>query len=238
MATHEILDNINHKNIRVITDFNKNFSETTNSALIFPTEIKDAQRDYPILFIKNPETGQFQSVVLLGLVTDENLYINNGWLASYVPAIINRGPFTIGFEEQEENGEKTKQAKVAIDTDSPRVNKKKGEAIFLADGQASPYLNQINQYLKTLHDGAELNQKMFAAFLKNELIEPITLNIELNNGEKITLAGNYTINEEKLSKLTGEALNELHSTGFLRVAYFISNSLANIQRLIDLKNKQ
>lgn len=237
MTTHEILDNINHKDIKVITDFNANFSEQSNSALIFPNEIKDAQRDYPILLIKNPETGQFQSAVLLGLVANENLFINNGWQASYVPAIINRGPFTIGFEEQEENGQKIKQAKVAIDTSSPRVNKENGEAVFMADGQASPYLNQINQHLKTLHEGAELNNQMFTAFLKHDLIEPITLNIELNSGEKITIAGNYTLNEDKLAKLSGEALDELHSTGFLRVAYFITSSLGNVQRLIDLKNK-
>lgn len=238
MANHDILDNKNHKDVKVITHFDDEFSEKINSALIFPNEIKAAQRDYPILFIKNPETGQFQSVVLLGLVAGENQYINNGWQASYIPAMINKGPFIIGFEEKEENGEKVKLPIVAIDMDNPRVNKKSGEPIFLEDGQASPYLVQVNQSLKTLHDGSQLNQEMFAAFLKNDLIEPVALNIELNNGEKISLQGNYTLNEEKLSLLSGDALTELHSSDLLRVAYFITASLDNIQRLVDLKNKQ
>ena len=238
MANHDILDNKNHKDVKVITHFDDEFSEKINSALIFPNEIKAAQRDYPILFIKNPETGQFQSVVLLGLVAGENQYINNGWQASYIPAMINKGPFIIGFEEKEENGEKVKLPIVAIDMDNPRVNKKSGEPIFLEDGQASPYLQQVNQSLKTLHEGSQLNQEMFAAFLKNDLIEPVALNIELNNGEKISLQGNYTLNEEKLSQLSGDALTELHSSGLLRVAYFITASLDNIQRLVDLKNKQ
>ena len=238
MANHDILDNKNHKDVKVITHFDDEFSEKINSALIFPNEIKAAQRDYPILFIKNPETGQFQSVVLLGLVAGENQYINNGWQASYIPAMINKGPFIIGFEEKEENGEKVKLPIVAIDMDNPRVNKKSGEPIFLEDGQASPYLLQVNQSLKTLHEGSQLNQEMFAAFLKNDLIEPVALNIELNNGEKISLQGNYTLNEEKLSLLSGDALTELHSSGLLRVAYFITASLDNIQRLVDLKNKQ
>lgn len=238
MANHDILDNKNHKDVKVITHFDDEFPEKINSALIFPNEIKAAQRDYPILFIKNPETGQFQSVVLLGLVAGENQYINNGWQASYIPAMINKGPFIIGFEEKEENGEKVKLPIVAIDMDNPRVNKKSGEPIFLEDGQASPYLQQVNQSLKTLHEGSQLNQEMFAAFLKNDLIEPVALNIELNNGEKISLQGNYTLNEEKLSQLSGDALTELHSSGLLRVAYFITASLDNIQRLVDLKNKQ
>lgn len=238
MANFDILDNKNHKDIKVITHFNDEFSENTNSALIFPTEIKAAQRDYPILFIKNPDTGQFQSLVLLGLVAGENLYINNGWQASYIPAMINKGPFTICYEEKEENGKKVKQPIVAIDMDSPRVNKESGEPIFLDDGQASPYLEQVNQSLKTLHEGSQLSQQMFKAFLKHDLIEPLALKIELNNGEKISLQGNYTLNEEKLSQLSGDALTELHSSGLLRVAYFITASLDNIQRLVDLKNNQ
>jgi len=238
MAHHDILDNKNHKDLKVITHFDNDFSENINSALIFPTEIKAAQRDYPILFVKNPETGQFQSVVLLGLVTGENLYIDNGWQASYIPAMIAKGPFTIGFEEKEQNGEKVKQPIVAIDMDNPRVNKDSGESIFLDDGQASPYLQQVNHSLKTLHEGSQHSQQMFEAFLKNDLIEPIALNVELNNGEKISLQGNYTINEEKLSQLSGGALNELHSSGLLRVAYFITGSLDNIQRLVDIKNNQ
>ncbi|MBU2871132.1 SapC family protein [Colwellia sp. E2M01] len=238
MANHNILDNKNHKDIKIITDFDDKFSEKTNSALIFPTEIKDAQRDYPILFIKNPDTGEFQSVVLLGLVENENLYINKGWQASYIPAMISKGPFVIAFEEKDNNGEKIKQPIVAIDMDNPRVNTKSGEALFLENSTASPYLQQVNQSLKTLYDGSLLNQEMFKAFLKHDLIEPIALNIELNNGSKINLAGNYTINEEKLSKLTGDALNELHSAGLLRIAYFITASLGNIKRLVDLKNAQ
>lgn len=238
MANHDILDNKNHKNIKVITHFDEKFSEQINSALIFPNEIKEAQRDYPILFIKNPETGQFQSVVLLGLVANENLYINNGWQASYIPAMINKGPFIIGFEEKEDNGEKVKLPIVAIDMDNPRVNKKSGEPLFLENGQASPYLQQVNQSLKTLHEGSQLSQQMFATFLKNDLIEAVALNIELDNGEKISLEGNYTINEEKLSKLSGDVLNELHISGFLRIAYFITASLGNIQRLVDFKNNQ
>jgi hypothetical protein len=238
MANHDILDSKTHKDVKVVTHFDNQFSEKINSALIFPTEMREAQRDYPILFIKNPETGQFQSVVLLGLVANENLYINDGWHASYIPAMIKKGPFTIGFEEQEQNGELVKQPIIAIDMDNPRVNKASGEAIFLEDGQASPYLQQVNQSLKTLHEGAQLNEQMFQAFLKNDLIEPVALNIELENGEKISLEGNYTINEEKLSKLSGDALNELHQNGLLRVAYFITASLGNIQRLVDLKNNQ
>lgn len=240
MANHDILDSKTHNNTKVITSYDQKFTDKNNSALIFPTEFKEAQRDYPILFIKNPETGQFQSVVLFGLVSDENLFVtqgnNNGWQASYIPAMVTKGPFIIGFEDKEVNGEMTKQPIIGIDMDNPRVNNELGEPIFLENEQPSPYLHKVNNALKTIHEGAQVNTFMFEAFLKYELIEPVALNIELNNGEKISLEGNYTINESKLAALSGDALTELHTSGLLRLAYFVNASLGNIQRLIDFKN--
>jgi hypothetical protein len=238
MANLLILDNKTHKNIKVNTNFDQALSKNINSALIFPTEIKEAQRDYPILFVKNPETGQFQSVVLLGLVAGENLYVNNGWQATYIPAMIKKGPFTIGFEDQEVGGKVIKNPIIAIDIDSPQVNETTGEAIFLEDGQASPYLLSVNTTLKTLHEGAQISQHMFDTFLQHDLIEPVALSVELNNGKKILLEGNYTINEQKLAVLEGHALTQLHTSGLLRIAYFITASLANMQRLIEFKNNQ
>jgi hypothetical protein len=237
MVNLQILDNNTHRHIKVNTSFDQDISKNINSTLIFPTEIKEAQRDYPILFVKSPETGKFQSVALLGLVADENLYVNHGWQASYIPAMIQKGPFTIGFEEKEINGQTVKTPVIAIDIESSQVNDTKGVAIFLDDGQPSPYLLSINNTLKTLHEGAQTSQHMFDTFLKYDLIEPVVLSVELNNGQKITLEGNYTINEQKLSLLQDDTLAQLQFSGLLPIAYFIASSLDNVQRLVDFKNK-
>lgn len=77
---------------------------------------------------------------------------------------------------------------------------------------------------------------MFSAFSELDLIEPVTIDIDLNNGEKRQLVGNYTINEEKLASLSGDKLEALSKRGFLPLAYAVVTSMTNIRKLIEIKN--
>ena len=122
--------------------------------------------------------------------------------------------------------------------DNPRISKTEGEAIFLADGSPSPYTEQMNSLLHSIQQGIEFSEAMFAAFNELELIEPVTVDIKLNNGQKLQLQDNYTIHEEKLANLNGEALEKLNKAGFLQAAFLVIASLNNIKKLVELKNKQ
>ena len=44
--------------------------------MIVPTEFADVQREYPIFFRKDPATGEFMSIALLGFSKDENLFLD------------------------------------------------------------------------------------------------------------------------------------------------------------------
>ncbi|HVY63308.1 MAG TPA: SapC family protein, partial [Gammaproteobacteria bacterium] len=106
MARHEMLNNVTHKDLRVITRHAAEFGDNLGSVLTFPTEYGDIQREYPIFFRKDPQTGEFGSVALLGFAKDENLFLDEtGWHARYIPGVIARGPFLIGFQQQQVNGE-------------------------------------------------------------------------------------------------------------------------------------
>jgi hypothetical protein len=74
--------------------------------------------------------------------------------------------------------------------------------------------------------------------LKYDLLEPFALELELNNGAKHSLQGFYTINEDKLIKLDGEALADLSGKFFLPAAYMVVASLSNIRKLITKKNQR
>ena len=239
MPNIEILNNKTHKDLKVITKPSAELGDNIESVLTFPTEFGDIQREYPIVFRKDPENGEFCSMALLGLEPGENLFLQGEqWLASYTPAAIARGPFLIGYQNQKNKEGSTDVPVVNIDMDNPRVNLKEGEAAFHSNGQATPYVEQINRCLLAIHQGLGFSKAMFNAFLKYELIEPVTLDIELNSGEKIRLQGNYTIHEEKLAALSGEALETLNKSGYLRAAFLVAVSLTNINRLIELKNKR
>ena len=237
MTNHVLLNNKTLAHLKVITKSGVKFGDNISNTLTFPTEFTQIQKEYPILFSKNPETGEFQSVVLFGLKKDENLYLKRGkWQASYIPAVITKGPFIIGHEDKEVNGKVISNAIIYVNMDHPRISETDGEPVFLENGENSPYLNKITQSLATIDEGANISKAMFAAFNEYNLIEPIALDIEFNNGEQISLTGNYTIHREKLAQLDGDALAKLNRAGFLQMAFSVVSSLENVQKLVDLKN--
>lgn len=242
MTQHVLLNNVQHQHIKIINQFNAQYGDNVTSVMAFPTEFVELQKEYPIMFRRNAETEKYQAVALLGIQKDENLYLDesldSGWAGHYIPATLARGPFLIGFQTQQENGETQKVPVIHIDVDHPKVNEQKGRALFLEHGGNSPYLEHVSTLLKVMHQGIAVNDAMFAAFNEVELIEPVNIEIDLDNGEKHRLIGNYTINESKLQSLNAEQLAKLHQAGFLQLAFAVVTSMTNIRKLIEMKNRR
>lgn len=237
MSKLVLLNNVDHEKLRVKTGYSAEFGDCVNQVLVFPTEFGDIQREYPILIQKNKETREYQAVALLGLDKNENLYIENGaWSAEYVPAVIDRGPFSIGMQKKLIDGENVREPMVQIDLDNPRVNEVDGERIFLEHGGNSPYFNRITKLLKRIFDGLAVNKSMFSRLEELELLEPMKLEIKLSETEQYNIEGYYTISEEKFLNLDGESLLSLNKTGYIRGIIFIMSSLHNISKLIEKKN--
>lgn len=239
MSNHVLLNNIDHRDVKVLNRYAKEYGDDVSAVATFPTEYADIQREYPILFRKSKDEAGYQSVALLGLKPGENLFLDdNGWNASYVPALLAKGPFLIGFQEQEVEGEPRKEMVIHIDMDDPRVNETEGEPVFLEHGGNSPYLERVVDTLKGIHRGLTYSKSMFSAFESHDLLEPVNLDIEIHGDEKLNLQGFYAINEEKLRQLDGEALEKLNKAGHLQGAYLAIASLSNVKKLIEIKRKR
>lgn len=239
MPRHVMLNNVTHKDLRVITRHGAEFGDNVGSVLTFPTEYGDIQREYPIFFRKDPQSGEFQSIALLGFQQDENLFLDDsGWNAAYIPAILARGPFLIGFQNQDRDGELRKEPVIHVDLDNPRISTTEGEPVFLPQGGNSRYLERIGTTLQGIHQGLAVSKAMFAAFLELELIEPVNVEIKFNAEEQFNLRGLYTISEEKLARLDGESLFKLNTAGFLQGAFLVVASLNNVKKLIDMKHRR
>ena len=76
MTRHVMLNNIAHKDLRVITRHAAEFGDNVGTVMTFPTEFADLQREYPIFFRKDANTGEFTSIALLGFAQDENLFLD------------------------------------------------------------------------------------------------------------------------------------------------------------------
>ncbi len=232
MSHRVLLNNVDHADLRVITRCGSEFGDLVNQALVLPTEFDAVQREYPILFRKDAN-GEYQAVALLGLDRDENLYIDGDrWTARYVPASLQRGPFSIGV------GGSAAGPMIHIDLSHPRVSREEGEPLFLPAGGNAPYLQRMARVLGVIYDGLEVSRPFFAALDQLNLIEPVALEIGLNDREAYDLPGVYTISHERLAALGGADLERLNASGVLRAAYAVLSSLGNVERLVDAKNRR
>ncbi|WP_116091978.1 SapC family protein [Sphingomonas crusticola] len=231
------INNVDHADLKVAIAYGADYGDSVNQLPVFPTEFEEVAREYPILFQRD-DNGVCQSLALLGLDRDENLFLSEkGWLGRYVPAIQQRGPFSIGLVRSE-HGDEPADALIHADLDDPRVGSESGHALFLPHGGNAPYLNHIAGVLRVLHQGVELSGPMFAAFEDHGLLRPVTLEVKLAEGRQYDIPDRFTIDEVRLSQLDGAALEKLNSGGFLRAAFAVAWSLANVARLVDLKNQR
>ncbi len=232
MVKHVLLNNIDHKDLRINTVRSKALGDNVMSCAAYYPEFRNLQAHYPIVFSKNANTGEVLPVALLGLTQGENLFLTaDGWDTDYVPMTLEMQPFLIGFDGQSGNA---RQTVIHVDIESPRISEQ-GEAVFLPMGGISPYLERVTDILSQVHSGFEYNPEFIAALEKHNLLEPFALDVELEDGSVNRLAGFHTINEEKLYALGGQTLGELNEKQFLQAIFMVVASMSNFTDLIIRK---
>ncbi|GGW78132.1 SapC family protein [Alteromonas halophila] len=230
MANHVLLNNVDHKALRVRDAHGPDYGDNLMCVPVFPVEARHAQAHYPLMFAKNPD-GDYQLVALLGFKKDENLFIENEqWLADYRPLVVEKGPFLIGRNQQDES-----KLSIHIDLDDARVNENEGQAIFLPHGGNSDYIDNIANVLSTLHQSQDKHREFIARCNALSLIESFVLDIDLEDTGTHRLSGFYTINEEVLRGLNGEQMAELQQHGDLEVIYMILASMSQMRNLVKMK---
>ncbi|RBK66004.1 peptidase, partial [Xanthomonas oryzae pv. oryzae] len=185
-----LLNNLDHRDLRVITAHGAAYGDEVVSAATFPQEFRQLQAQYPIVFHRSGERS-FQPLALLGLRLGENLFLDGArWDAPYIPLSIQRQPFLIG--------EQPDGPMVHIDLDSPRISSAEGELLFREHGGTTDFLDRISQVLRTLHDGLAASDAFVERVLRYDLLEPFVFEATLNNGLECRLAGLYVVHEERL----------------------------------------
>lgn len=237
MPNHQLLDNITHKDVHIITEHGAEYGDNSSYSHVFIEEFQDVQAHYPIFFQKNAKTGQFETIALFGLAGEENLFVNeSGWQANYIPLSIKKRPFLIGFQETVDNGVVSQEPVVHIDMDSPRISYNQGEMIFLAQGGQSPYLQQITSTLVAVNQGHEQTKVFVDSLLQYDLLEAVEIKVTLDDGSNHSMDFLYTINEEKVANLSDETVLTLHKDGYLKSIHMVLASMSNMSDLIEKKN--
>ncbi len=236
MANYSLLNNVEHADVRIVTDRAARYGDGVMQSLVFPFELRNVQACYPILFQQDSEDN-FLPLALFGFQQGENLFLDeSGWQAPYIPAMVRREPFLIGYQKSDSQGKPVSTRVLSIDMDHPRVNTERGEPLFQPLGGRTPFLENAADLLESIWLGIEHNKTFVNALQKHDLIESMTLEIELKDGSRNQLIGFHCLNEEKVQGLSAEALGELNANGFLMPMFMVLASMGNLQALAERKN--
>lgn len=237
MTNYAMINNVEHQDLKVITDNSEQFGDNVMNVMAFTFEMRSIQAHYPMLFHKDANDEMYP-VAMFGFQQGENLFLTEqGWNCRYIPAMIQRQPFLIGFQESPKPGGE-KMRVLSVDMDNPRVNEEQGEPLFQPLGGRTEFLEEKATLLETIYEGHMHNRAFVTALQNEELIESLTMEIQLNDGSRNQLIGFFGINEEKVQALSGKVLEGFSRQGFLMPMFMMLASTSNFQKLIDKKNEQ
>jgi hypothetical protein len=221
----QLLNNIQHKDLRVITQRGAKWGDDIMSAPATVDEFRKLQAHYPLVF--QPDgNGGFIPAALFGLQEGQNLFLTaDGWDADYLPLSVQRLPFAIGIADDE--------LRMMVNMDSPRISHgAEGEAVFLPHGGTTDFTENANAVLRTLHEGMQATTEFVQTLVAHELLESFVLDIERPDGTRGQLVGFFMIHEERLASLDAGTINLLHQADFLMPIYMAVASLSNFTKLI------
>lgn len=220
-----LLNSDRHRDVRIMPGSDMASARALNHARIGLSETGVAASDYPLLFMKDGESGHFRLVALFGTKTDVNFFvINDQWQATYLPASVLGLPFHLAGAER----------LLCIDEDSDLVTTDVGAPLYSADGEETADLSQIRVKFDHLRDDLAAADEFAAMLAGMNLIRPLPVILEFDDGASDMVTGLYSISQERLAAMDDAAIIDLHRRHYLDKMHIIINSLAQIYRLQQL----
>ncbi len=227
------LHNVTHAKTKIKNGINLEFMKTQHLVPIVAHEFSRIANEYPIVFVKNSETEEFQPVAMLGLEPGENLLIKDDkWQGLYVPHALTRYPLLLSANPQDE-----KQLLVGIVESSDLVNDEDGQALFDEKGEETEYLKRRKDSLMAFYEFSHVTAAFSKFLAEKELLTLQTLTLDIK-GEKREINGIYLIDEKKLNEMTDEEFLEIRKRGFLGPIYSFLTSMHQVNRIARLKAEQ
>lgn len=233
MPDHVPLSADAHRDLRVDPRRARAFGDAVMSCITVPQEFRRVAAEYPILFRLDYERDTFTALAMFGFEAGENLYLGReGWDARYLPMAMAIQPLLIGTSAD------GSQRQVHLDAAHPRLAGAEGVRLFDADGRPTPWLENTLAALDELDAGYRATPEFFAALRRHDLLEPLTLEVTLDDGATNRLIGYHVVDEDKLQGLDQAVLGELHRAGHLMPTFMALASLSQLGGLVARKNRR
>ncbi len=224
-STIEILDDRIHKEIQI--DFNV-ARGTSRKERLLPVVMSEFHRlmfHYPIVFVKDPETGQFTCSVLLGINSDTNL-LNAKDITEdeCLPLNVLRLPLLAMTEPNDG------QPLIAIDMASSGV----GQGEYILKDASANFETAISA-LGELYEGYKETRTYINKLLELDLISEIHAEIRHPDRPSQILDGLYGVDLNKVALIAER--DESSKNLFLEVASYVyaqNFSIANMKKIASL----
>lgn len=225
------LDSQKHHQLKLVTDTSYPHAKARHLLPIAVHEFALAATNFPIVFVKDSETGQFRSCVLTGLKPQQNLFCkNDAWLGSYVPECLRHYPLAAVKVNDANDSDRFV---ICIDESSPLVSTQDGDALF-NDAKASEFLNRRGEAAVNWAQKNTVTQSFINRIVELKLIQPQSLTINNKDGKPYELTGCYIMNEALLNQLSDAEFIGLKQAAFLGPIYAALISLNQVNNLLKL----
>lgn len=214
-----------HRDVRVMTGLDMAWSRRLNHAQIGLSEAGVAASDYPLVFMKDDESGHFRLVALFSLRPNLNFFVvNDQWQATYLPLNVLAAPFHLAGPEKA----------LCIDEGSDLVSTDTGTALFSEDGAETAELLRFRSMLDFLRSDLGAADEFVTTFMTLGLIRPLSVTLQFGESADEQVEGLYSVSPPRLMALDDAVVLELHRRSFLDKAYVIINSLVQLNRIQQL----
>ncbi|HSI53309.1 MAG TPA: SapC family protein [Ramlibacter sp.] len=222
-----LLDREKHRRRRVGASTSFAFARKANSLYLAGVEFAEACKEYAIVFTRGANQA-VAPVAMLGLRARENLFVDDKgqWSGSYIPAFVRRYPFVLAELPGQRMG-------VCIDEAFPGIGEKEGEALFDAQGNVTPFLQNALDFLSR-YQQEYLRTEAFCRRLDQAgLFREMNAKADLVDGRSFTVGGLLVVDEQKLMALPDAVALSLFRAGELHLVSLHLMSLGNMKSLVD-----
>ncbi len=215
-----------HTRLQASRDFSEFASQHLFPVTLF--EFVRAASEFPLVFVKDSDSGQFRSVALTGLQTGENLYQQLQQAPVYLPLAVQNYPLVLIARDEQPD-----QFQLGVNTGSVLLSTQQGEPLFSGTEQ-SPFLQHRTQKLLDTLEQTQISNAILQLLAERQLLKPQAFRFEIV-GDVIELGGIYILDEKAFSELSADDFADLRQRGVLPALYAHLASLHQLNRLASMK---
>ncbi|MDE3015724.1 MAG: SapC family protein [Pseudomonadota bacterium] len=224
-----VINSERHARAGIRANLPPTFARATNSIPLTVGEFIEAAKYYPVVFTGNDPV---MPVVIVGLEQNNYFVGQDGkWRENtYIPAYVRKYPFV--FMETPGSDQLT----LCIDEGAPQFTARaEGDDTPLYEaGKPSAFTRNALAFCTAFQEQHALTRQFCSKLKELNLLAPNRSDAKLDTGRMIQLGGFQVIDQEKLGRLPGDTIGELHKQGWLPLMYYALLSTSSWRNLVNL----